>query len=85
MICALSLLILRVTMKQLVRVMTESLNVGVSTDIQEKIVRYLQVWIPIMDENQYKIYGFLPQYRVFIKNGTVNVNIFSQKISISMN
>ena len=52
MIYVLSLLILRVTMKQLVRVMTELLNVGVSTDIQEKIVRYLQVWLFIMAENQ---------------------------------
>ena len=51
MICVLSLLILRVTMKQLVRVMTELLNVGVSTDIQEKIVIYLQVCIFIMAEN----------------------------------
>ena len=51
MICVLSLLILRVTMKQLVRVMTELLNVGVSTDIQEKIVIYLQVWIPIIAKN----------------------------------
>ena len=51
MICVLFRSILCVTVKQLVRVIMALLNVGVSTAIQEKTVKYLQVCLSIIPDN----------------------------------